>query len=91
LMDAYERARPAIPADRLLEIRYEDLCADPLGVVRSACEFAQLDFDPHLQRHVRGRLRSQNDKWKEGLSPAQQGTLNDCIRDCLSRWGYRAV
>jgi hypothetical protein len=92
LMDAYERAKPAIPADRLLEIRYEDLCADPIGTVRRACEFAQLEFSPHLEQQVRGfRLRSQNDKWKEGLSPAQQATLNDCIRDCLSRWGYRAV
>jgi hypothetical protein len=92
LMDAYERAKPAIPAERLLEIRYEDLCADPIGTVRRACDFAQLEFSPHLERQVRGfRLRSQNDKWKEGLSPAQQGTLNDCIRDCLSRWGYRAV
>jgi omega-hydroxy-beta-dihydromenaquinone-9 sulfotransferase len=92
LMDAYERAKPGIPADRILEIRYEDLCADPIGVVRAACEFAQLEFAPQLERQIRGfRLRSQNDKWKEGLSPAQQDTLNDCIRDCLSRWGYRAV
>lgn len=92
LMDAYERAKPGIPAERLLEIRYEDLCTDPVGVVRAACEFAQLDFAPRLERHVRGfPLRSQNDKWKEGLSPAQQATLNDCIRDCLSRWGYRAL
>jgi hypothetical protein len=92
LMDAYERAKPGIPADRILEIRYEDLCADPIGILRAACEFAQLEFAPHLQRQIRRfRLRSQNDKWREGLSPAQQHTLNDCIRGSLSRWGYRAV
>lgn len=92
LMDAYEAAKRSVPDDRIMEIRYEELCADPVSVVRAACEFAQLDFAPSLQRHMGNfSLRSQNDKWKEGLSPAQQNTLNDCIRDCLSRWGYRAA
>jgi hypothetical protein len=92
LMDAYEVAKRSVAADRIMEIRYEELCADPVGVVRAACEFAQLEFAPGLHRHIDGfRLRSQNDKWKEGLSPAQQDTLNDCIRDRLSRWGYRAT
>lgn len=90
LMDAYERARRKMPADRLLEIRYEDLCADPLGVTRTAIEFAGLEWSPAVQRSVAAlRLRSQNDKWKQGLSPAQQAVLNDCMRDSLPRWGYR--
>lgn len=92
LMDAYEAAKRSVPDDRIMEIRYEELCADPSNVVRAACEFAQLDFAPSLQRHIGNfSLHSQNDKWKQGLSPAQQSTLNDCIRGCLSRWGYRAA
>jgi omega-hydroxy-beta-dihydromenaquinone-9 sulfotransferase len=92
LMDAYEAAKRNVPDDRIMEIRYEELCAEPVNVVRAACEFAQLDFAPSLQRQIGNfSLRSQNDKWKQGLSPAQQSTLNDCIRDCLSRWGYRAA
>ena len=89
LMDAYEAARRSIPVDRVMEIRYEELCADPVNVMRAACEFAQLEFAPSLQRHVANcALRSQNDKWKQGLSPAQQDALNNCIRDCLAHWGY---
>ncbi|MGH8189319.1 MAG: sulfotransferase family protein, partial [Steroidobacteraceae bacterium] len=89
LMDAYDRTRHVVPADRMLEVRYEELCADPLGITREAAEFAGLDFPATFQRRVqRLRLESRNDKWKQGLSPAQQSILNECIRDSLSRWGY---
>ena len=39
------RAREQVPRiGHYVEIRYEDLCADPIGIVRAACEFAQLEF-----------------------------------------------
>jgi omega-hydroxy-beta-dihydromenaquinone-9 sulfotransferase len=89
LMDAYERTKHIVPAERMLEVRYEDLCADPVGVTRRATEFAGLDFPASFQRSVqRLRLESRNDKWKQGLSPAQQNVLNECIREPLARWGY---
>lgn len=89
LMDAYERAKRAVPADRLMEIRYEELCANPLAVVRAASEFAGLEWSRELQHGIEGfPLKSQNDKWKQGLSPAQQAVLTDCMRQSLPRWGY---
>lgn len=91
LMDAYGRAKQSIPADRLMEIRYENLCADPLGQVRAATEFAGLPWSPQLERNIALLpLTSQNDKWKQGLSPAQQEILTDCLRPSLARWGYHA-
>lgn len=89
LMEAYEQAREAAPAGRILEVRYEDLCADPLRIVRAAADFAGLEFSERFQRSVRSfRLTDRNDKWKQDLSPAQQAVLTGCIRDCLTRWGY---
>lgn len=89
LMHAYERARQVIPASRLLEIRYEELCADPVGITRQAAQFAGLEPSAHFERSVRGfRMVNQNDKWKQGLTPAQQAQLSECISDCLQRWGY---
>jgi omega-hydroxy-beta-dihydromenaquinone-9 sulfotransferase len=89
LMDAYERTKHIVPPERMLEVRYEELCADPIGVTRRAADFAVLDFPEAFQRRVeRLRLESRNDKWKQGLSAEQQGVLNECIRGPLSRWGY---
>lgn len=90
LMDAYQRAKQTVPADRLHEIRYEDLCANPIEVARSATRFAGLQWSRELERGIATLgLRSQNDKWKQGLSPAQQSVLSECLRQSLLRWGYK--
>jgi hypothetical protein len=89
LMDAYQLAKQTVPADHLMEIRYEDLCANPVDVARSAADFAGLPWSRELERGIAAlALKSQNDKWKQGLSPAQQEVLTDCVRHCLARWGY---
>ncbi len=89
LMQAYERAKQALGPERLLEIRYEDLCADPVRITRGAAEFAGLEPSPAFERSVRSfGMHNQNEKWKQGLTPAQQSELADCIRDELRRWGY---
>jgi hypothetical protein len=48
-----------LPRERFLEIRYEDLVADPEGVLRQACTFLGTSFSPrmttyhdHLDEHV---------------------------------------
>jgi hypothetical protein len=38
-------------ADRYVEIRYEDLVAEPSGVLREVCRFIDLDFDPIMLRY----------------------------------------
>jgi Sulfotransferase family len=40
--------------DRYLELRYEDLVADPEPPLRRICEFIELDFDPAMLRHEQG-------------------------------------
>lgn len=89
LMQAYELAKRELAPERLLEIRYEELCADPVRITRAAADFAGLEPAPEFERSVRGfGMHNQNDKWKQGLTPAQQCELADCIRDSLQRWGY---
>ncbi|HKU69674.1 MAG TPA: sulfotransferase [Burkholderiales bacterium] len=89
LMDAYERAKRLVHPDRVMEIRYEQLCAEPLATFRAATEFAGLAWSRELERSIeRASLRNQNDKWKQGLSAEQQATLTACIRPSLARWGY---
>jgi len=46
MFQAYERDRPRVPAGRLVELRYEDLVADPIGQVRGIYDALGLDgFD----------------------------------------------
>jgi hypothetical protein len=89
LMDAMEKTKPVIPSDRLLEIRYEDICADPVAHFRRAAEFSELPWPPSFERHVRSQtLRSENQKWKRDLTPLQQDALTRVLERHLVRYGY---
>lgn len=89
LMDAFDAARRALPAEDVLEIRYEDLCRDPMAPSRLAVEFAGLPWSPRFESAVRRfKLESANDKWRRDLTDAQQHVLNDTLRETLQRYGY---
>lgn len=66
--------------DRYLEIRYEDLVADPEGQVRTVCDFIDLDFDDAMLHYfeqtdvVPGNLRLHLERGHQNLrKPPTQG------------------
>jgi hypothetical protein len=89
LMDALETARaPLLPAS-YHEIRYEALCADPVGSYQNAVQFAGLEWKPRFERVIRATpLKSENEKWRRDFTTAQQATLETVLRDYLTRYGY---
>jgi hypothetical protein len=89
LMAAQDAAKRDLPAGDLLEVRYEDLCADPTATVRQATDFCGLEWTAGFAAAVKGfQLRDTTDKWRRDLSPAQQGYLQAAIQDALQRYGY---
>ena len=89
LMSAQETAKQKISSNSLLEIRYEDLCQEPVRLFRMATEFCDLEWSPTFETTVRGfSLKNTNYKWQEHLSDAQQKVLNECLGDTLEKYGY---
>jgi hypothetical protein len=90
LMRSMEVAQSILPAERFMEVRYEDVCAEPVQFFKRAVEFSGLDWSPRFERHIRGQhLRSENDKWRKDLTPGQQQILESVLREPLQRYGYR--
>jgi len=89
LMAAQERARQQIPADDLLEIRYEDMCRDPITAFQTATEFSEMEWSPAFESTVRSfSFKNTNRKWQEHLSQVQQKILNECLSQSLQKYGY---
>lgn len=89
LMAAQKEAEQKISPDDLLEIRYEDLCQEPIRWLRLATEFAGLEWQPRFEAIVRGfSLENTNYKWQKDLSDAQQKVLDECLSDTLTKYGY---
>jgi len=89
LMAAHERARQGIPSDDILDIRYEDLCQDPLKVFQKVVEFSTLEWPQRFESAVdRFSLKNTNDKWKKHLSGEQQKLLSESLKNSLEKYGY---
>lgn len=89
LMDAMEEVKRASPGVPLYELKYEDLCQDPVGQFRRAVEFAGLPWVPAIERAVRAEgLRSGNEKWRRELTTDQQSVLEHVLHGHLVRYGY---
>lgn len=95
------RLRP----DQLLDVRYEDLVADPVPVLERICAFANLRADAvgamiaaEDRERVRGRVfeevnepvtTASVERWRERLTPAQVALVEQATAPLLERFGYR--
>jgi omega-hydroxy-beta-dihydromenaquinone-9 sulfotransferase len=88
-MRAMEAARRGLDDSRFLEIKYEGFCESPLATCRRVLEFAELPTTPAFERHVaEAPIKNSPDRWREGLTLAQQRILDGLLQDDLLRYGY---
>jgi hypothetical protein len=89
LMDAVEKAKSTITSERFLEIRYEDLCSDPVGQFQKVAQFCELEWAASFERQLgKYQLKNTNGKFKYELTAKQQSDLEEVLRDYLMRYGY---
>ena len=92
LMAAFTEARAAHPAGQWLDLRYEDVVADPRKELRRALEFLGLDWTPAYERgFVKHRLHpDRGTAYRDELTPAQLTDVERTLREPLIEWGYPA-
>jgi hypothetical protein len=91
LMDAFEQARSLLPRSRYMEIRYNDLAADPPAVFADVLSFCRLEPSPAFEAAIRSiPIESTDFKWETRLSDSQKQQLEDVLGDHLVKWGFAA-
>ncbi len=92
IYSAYERDRPTVPADRLVEIRYEEVVKDPLGILGDLYNALDLGaFDqarPHAEAYLSARKGHQRNVFT--LSADDRDEISRRWRPYFERYGYAA-
>ncbi|MGY3520283.1 sulfotransferase family protein [Micromonospora sp. PTRAS2] len=91
LMDSFAEARAAHPEAQWLDVRYEDLLADPRGEVARMLDFLDLDWSPTFEKGF-GRYRfhaGRQAAYHEELGDAQLAAVERVLDKPLRQWGYR--
>ena len=97
-----ERLLARLPASQWLQIRYEDLCRDPEGLLDRLCEFLGMDRGRIIldfrskQQHVLGndmRLKSTSEirldeRWRTQLSQEDLAVFETAAGELNRKYGY---
>jgi hypothetical protein len=90
LIDAFDRAREAVPAERWLEVRYEDVIADPRPRIDEILGFLGLTwndgFERAFARYTFGHDRA--DAYRRELDARDVRALDASLGEHLERRGY---
>jgi hypothetical protein len=90
LMDTFAEARAVVPADRWIEVRYEDVVHDARGEIGRLLRFVGLPwndaFETVVEEHVFTEARM--DAYRKDLSPEQLAFLEEVLREPLGALGY---
>ncbi len=93
LMDAFAAARAEVPTGQWLDVRYEDLLAEPRGRTEAILRFLDLewteDFDRGFSRHVFQRHRGEAFRRDLGAEGVRQ--LDRVLAQPLDAYGYRTA
>jgi hypothetical protein len=89
---AFAQQRDQVDPGRLIDVRYEDLIADPVGTLRRIYETLRLsDFDS-VQPAIEAWAESEHQVYKPNkhqLSQDQEGMIRSAWQDYFERYGYR--
>jgi hypothetical protein len=75
----------------LLALRYEDLCEDVHGVIRTILERAALDPEAFPFQRCPSRLGETNSRWVGQAMPRELEEVSEIQREQLERFGYPLV
>ncbi|MFI6760017.1 sulfotransferase family protein [Micromonospora sp. NPDC050417] len=90
LMEAFTEARLRHPGDQWLDVRYEDLVAQPREQVARMLDFLGLEWSPAFEKGFArydfppGRAAAYRDE----LTPVQLGAMERVLEKPLAEWGY---
>jgi hypothetical protein len=86
-VDVLERAHTT-PGIDLLEVRYEDLCEDVHGVIRTILRHAGLGTESFPFWRCPPTLSERNARWVEGATTEELAEVSEIQRDLLMQYGY---
>ena len=90
MMDAFDAARELVPGDRWLDLRFEDLLADPQSRCKELLRYMGLDDDPQFDAALARTTfaTGRRDAFRQHLDARSIELLDASLAGHLRRWGY---
>ena len=87
-VEQVQKSAEELPADRYLEVRYEDFVSAPLDIFEMVFQRCGLGWKPEHWKGILEDLQNMNYKWQENFDSRDTRGLNSQLGDLLTRLGY---
>lgn len=81
-------AKNRLNSKNYIEIRYEDFCQDPRGIVNLLDKWCSLDERGRSYKEIPEKLDNQNHKWDTKLSENEKSAMTSIIQSLNQQLGY---
>ncbi len=89
LMDAAEEAKKYLKKSRILEVKYEKLCSDPIPLFMEVAEFCEIEWNDYFEDRLKKyTFRDTNSSYTQELTPLQQKELESVLESYLKKYDY---
>lgn len=89
LMQAVDDASSKLSPDNFLEIRYEDLCQNPVKTYKKTIEFTELQWSDYYEKKIKSfKLKNTNYKWQNELTDNQKKEIKEVSKYYLEKYNY---
>ena len=88
-MDLFEKVKPRLSAESIFAKSAIWIFLRPIRELKRIADHCELSWTKEYEHAVRKQyVRSENQKWKQDLTPAQQEILEEVLRPHLIKYGY---
>lgn len=82
------RHQPSLPAERCMQIRYEEFTADPRNNLKAIADFLEVEFPDRFMEQIPTINGNNNSKWRTNFNPEELRRIGPIIGDTLITLGY---
>ncbi len=95
LMDEWDRVTATLPADRFMEIRFEDLVTDHVATLSAVCAFMGRNYSPDMLEYASETdyelpIPGKATEWQSLITDREMQEIEARVGDRLSAKGYEA-
>jgi hypothetical protein len=87
-VEAIHAAQLELPANTLLEVRYEEFIQHPLVTLERIFTFLEVDVPPDMEKRLPPIMGSNFNKWEKGYSVEDKHLIGSTIAPLLIELGY---
>ncbi len=87
-VDQFDEFRKTLHADQVFDVRFEDMCRQPMASMQGLCDFLKIPMTDRCERYITRQLDIGKIGQYKSEDPAKIMEIENAVSSTLKRYGY---